>query len=365
MKDGFVINLQVKRANGTVDDYGEFHNVMLPDGFNFLPLLTNSGGGTLNCFVTTNTTRIKNAASGTFSQAGTTITRQSGTFDLNTLFNGAGMRFGTGEFSYKTANINSSSCTVSKSQIVATTTLDYYAWTNANNNIGQAGAGFFPHTRTYSNGVITWTAGSSYSLPVNPGAAYSMTRITYRWPQPSGSLTDGSAFDLPIAITVNTGDQVVITSSIVRATWDAYAPRVFAASPIVGYTGSGKTQRLLRATDNDSVTNARIYLVSDANKLIPLPNMPGPADPYVTVASLTKIETITPSVASLVGPGYGNNYFGGMDIVGTVVTGGTVKQIFYGDTTNMWGVVEYDTPIVVAPGEIITLNPRIERLPVL
>lgn len=362
-RSGFEISLIIKRADGTIEDLGVVHNVLSSFGYRSPPAMDNVGGAAVQVVATTHTTPVKVTLAGTFSQSGSVITRASGSFDMTTIANGNMLRFGTGENAIKLSSGSASTANVSRTQTVGATTLDHYQWSLADASVQQTAAGTQAHTRSYTAPILTWTNGG-YTFPVHSGASYTLARITYRWTNPGGGSAAGSHFDLPASVTVNAGDQVLVTSSIMKATWNFYQPQAFAVSPISGYTGTGRIARLLKASEEEGTFNARLYLVTDANKLTPLPDMPGPSGSYTTVASLTILETIVPSLATTTTGADSNNYIGGINVGGVVVTGGTVKQIFLGNTTNMYWVIEYDTPITVSPGDVIQLNPRYEKAPV-
>jgi hypothetical protein len=115
---------------------------------------------------------------------------------------------------------------------------------------------------------------------------------------------------------------------------------------------------LFKIHETEATLCNRIYLISDANK-IAIPNMIAPDNSsasYVLMSGITRMEDIT-AVSTTAKASFANNCTQSNSIVGTVTTGGSVKQILWGTLTRAYGVIEYDTPITISAGQVITLQP--------
>jgi hypothetical protein len=363
---GGILDLSIIRANGDIEHIGKIHNVAgnIVNADERIPFNSSLSSNTGVPFFGTQTTTGKVAMSGSFSQSGTTVTRESGSFDLTTVSNGDLIVFSGGQRAYKTASIGASSCTVSKSQGVSTTTADRYkTGTVGFGNSYSSGASqtllnsSYAVTSSYSNGVFQNNLASP-RLFAAATSGYTMKCMSVGIYADSSSTAYGSFYDFPSDIIVNIGDRLFINSWRFTITYDDYLPRVFAVSPLSGVSGSGRYQRLFKVHETEATLCNRIYLISDANK-IAIPNMIAPDNSvasYVLMSGITRMEDIT-AVSTTAKASFANNCTQSNSIVGTVTTGGSVKQILWGTQTRAYGVIEYDTPITISAGQVITLQP--------
>jgi hypothetical protein len=345
---GCIADISILRATGEALHLGRIHNV-IGNNLALKDARTEMASPTENVTLFTMTTVVKTALTGTWSQAGTTVSRASGSDTLPATQNIL-LVFGTGEQSYKTAG-SGTSCTSSRSATIAATTLAYYN-TAAETSSGapQTKSTFTGMTRSYSAGELKWALPSSFSFdPASSG--YTLARVGAFW-NLSGAVY--VHFDLPAPVVILTGDQVIVNSLELIYTYDDHEPRAFAVSPISGLTGTGTFQRLRTVATRENFAPTRIFLISDANK-ITIPNMLAPGAAVINPASITLLETVT-ATGSKTDAAVANTMTQANSCFGTIVTGGTVKQIAWGTTTELFGIVEYDTPVAIAAGKVLTIG---------
>jgi hypothetical protein len=348
---GGIISLQIIRANGTIEDLGKIHNII--GNAAAINNQRNEYGTSQGISFLSVATPVRVNLTGTWSQAGTNVTRVSGT-DV-TGSNSDLYEFGTGEQFYKTGGTTTAP-TASRSQTVAATSLHYYLTGPADTPTSVQSATGATLTRAYSNGVLTWTLPSATTF-ATASSNYTLARITANLALGGGNFFH---FDLPSPISLLIGDQIVISSFVLTFTYTPYQPTAFAVSPITGLTGTGFTQRLRTVVTRENTTTTRIFLITDANKITPLPDMLAPGATVLNPSSYTILETITVSNGVGFAAAITNNMTQQSVATGTVVTGGTIKQIAWGTTTELFGIVEYDTPVAIAAGKVLTLTGNLQ-----
>lgn len=369
-KCGAVANISILRANGDMepigDVYGFHHNTIgraaessdrtYPSSMSTVQFYTQSSGTGVDVWT------------GTFSQSGTSVSRVSGSFDMTQISTNDLIIFGSGERAWRVSGGSASAMQVYPSQTVPATTITRYRTGTSGYGSNPSGSnqqqsGAQNASLVYSNGVTTKTL-SAPAVFSPASSSYTLTAVSYN----PGSATVagqqvGGFFPIPSAPTINVGDAVVVNSFVYRITWDNYQPRTFAVSPITGIVGTGRIQRLKRiSVHENAATPNRIYLVADANK-ITLPDMLDPSGTIIAGSSLTAIETITASGSATAASASTNGNTASTTCFGSVVTGGTVKQILWGTTTEIIAVIEYDTPVTIASGTVLTLNTSLQMVP--
>jgi hypothetical protein len=362
-KVGGILELEILRANGDVEYIGKIHNIL---GAAVLPSdrVPFSGPSSANngvpYFYTQSSFGTEDLP-GTFSQTGTTVTRESGAYVVSDLTDGDIIQFATGEWAYVTSSALAASCTVSKSQNVATTTAKRYRTNTsgfgANANTGSIQAaigGIYGVNSAYSNGVFTNTMVAPRAFPtvVTP---YTLRCISAGIYMSSQALSYASYYDLPSPLSLLAGDTIIIKSWVHTITLNEYLPIEFAVSPMNGLSGSGRYQSLHPMGNNIEASNGspRIWLVSDANKIV-IPNRLTYNASYLLPATFTPIETLV-AVSVNTPPSFSNNATETAFLIAASTIGGTVKQIIWGSSTQLYGVIEFDTPVVIAPDKAITI----------
>lgn len=342
---GSKIHLSITKPSGEILDYGEYTNYP-----NALWLVTAAGRGSTTTFnfVATDTSFIKPLA-GTWSQSGFTISRVTGVDVLNTQSGYYIFADGT-HAGWKDVDAGGSSGTVSKSETVAAQKLYEYNINNvaidADRRITSVGG-----QQNYTNGVTTLSTVSAINFPAAL-SAYDL-RIIYQ------CLSIGTASGVKLVIdppiNVGIGDVVTINKYQYTFSYPTYQKVPFTTSPITGLVGTGFMQRLKKVNviDNQS-SPTRIYLASDANK-ITIPDMLGPSSTVLNPASYTFDETIVGS-GTRTGAAMANDMTECHNATGLTVTGGTIKQILWGNAAELFGVVEYDTPVTIAAGKTISIG---------
>jgi hypothetical protein len=370
---GAIIDLSIRRANGTVEHLGKFHNFL--GGVPYSTGRLNPVSGNNISFYARDSPGAY-AFTGTWQQVGTAITRVTNVGPNNDL-TAAGVAqddllvFGTGERSPIFTITNASAAVARYSMGVAATTLVAYKnyingfGRNPGTNITGQSIVACAGVAAYSNGVLTYTLSAQQTFPAAL-VAYTLRSIPYSYGSIAsvGGATSGGVFHISAAgVSMAIGDAIVINSFVMTYTWASYQPVIFAApGPIGNINQSGKYQRLHRVTaEESSSAPTRIFLLTDANKIV-LPDMLGPATAILAPASYTIKETITVSSGTVTTPDAGTTFNANgvesrMAMQGTVLTGGTdIRQIAWGTTTQIFGAIEYDADVTVAAGKILTIN---------
>jgi hypothetical protein len=209
------VRCRVLNADGSLaKDYGWQKNLILDSGLDYFvyssaPLTDRL----VSCNAGTGTTPNKRAEDGTYSQSGTTVTRDTGTGTFVVGDVGKRIRFSTGEQAKITAFGSSTSVTVDKTQTVAATTLEIF------NTDAQYLATYVKGTSTLSAeaGANTYTRDS--------GTGDMMLQKTWNFTAESGSVNytelgiasnvgatpHFSRILLDSAVSLTTGQQLVVT----------------------------------------------------------------------------------------------------------------------------------------------------------
>lgn len=342
---GSKINLSVKRDNGHIDHYGDFHNHPM-NSFFTAGHVRGSSTSSLN-FASSDLEAITELE-GTWSQSGDTVSRVTGSATLpasSSIYvfedgTKAGWRF-TG---------SGTSITVSKSNTVSAQKL-FLLRTSTDTGNDKQTLPSVSSTRNYSDGEVS-ISGSGIFAP----SSTSYTLRSIRQSQAGATNGNGVLIDIYPGIPIGVGDAIIINSYEYRFRYPTGEPQEFSVSPISGLSGSGRTQRLSRISVMDSANNPnRIYLLSSSNAIF-IPDMYGPTGgTLINPSSLTIDETIT-ATGSILSPSLSNDMTDSHSCFGLVDTGGTIKQISWGTTTELFGIIEYDTPVMIEAGKVLTVG---------
>lgn len=285
---------------------------------------------------------------GTFSQSGNTLIRETGDYSFSSstdpLFffedgTKAGYRLsGSGE-----------SITTSRSNEIPPGNLYSFNQT-FESNVG-LNVSHYP-SRSYQDGVFTVETQNRLLFPQSSSEFYlrgmSQSMVSYN--------NATSTISKISPTLVNVGDVVVIENFKYIFDQGFYKPIRFIDSPIAGIAGSGLFQRMLRINDADhSFTPNRIYLISYGNEIV-LPDAKSNTDTYLNPSSLTVSDTITASNLNS-SPSFENDGTSTNRCSGTIGSNiSNIKQIAWGSTTQIHGIIEYDTPISLESGKVLTVG---------
>lgn len=348
----------IHRANGSVDVWeGPFHNAIsgqLAQTNVLFHTSTDGGAFRTNHRMTVLTSPIRTLLDGTFSQSELTITRETGTGSL-LINNGSILQFANGVTTYKKSGSSESTCVVMNPNTV--TTQQLYALIFP--DIGAVG----PLSSTveattsvsYDSGIVTIVNETDFNNVITTGGTIKAFGIKAG----VNTINAGYYYDLPQDLIVEVDDIVSIAPGdfVVTFTQDNHEPRVLPVCPLSGLTTSCRAQRLLPIWGINSYETAdspsRIYLIADGNE-ITLPNM---AQTTITAPGvLTISETIIASNTSTT-RSYDNQFTEISSVIGTVVTGlVNCKQIAWGSTSIVHGILEFDTPQNIEAGKVLTIS---------
>lgn len=357
-KFGSRINLSIKKANGKIRNHGYFYNH--PNSqwiINSSNLLFGSVSN-LNIY-TLSYNSIRNL--GQWQQSGTTISRVSGSESaLST--SGSFYKFADGTYAGVKTWTGTTSFTSNISQSVSAQ--DLYEFSSITSSLSESQSLISnSFTRTYSDGVISLNI-TSPPLIFNPASSpYTLKCIAIgAFSSPTYRVL---LIDIYPEIEIEIGDQIIINSFEYNFDYGDHQPREFAVSPISGISGSGRAQRTRRANERNSSTSPnRIFLISDSNK-ISIPDMYGPTGgTLVNPSSLTIDQSLT-ATGSTVNTTELNGYIDSHSCFSNVTSTGTYKQIAWGTTTEIFGIIEYDTPVLIESGKTLTVGMSTQFVPVL
>jgi hypothetical protein len=351
------IDVIVYRAGKEVYRADRVHNIMSPAMLTDMARMFYFVQLPVTVTSYTHTVPIKETLPGTFSQSGTTVTRQSGAHSLTSSAEFYAFADGT-HAGFRTAG-SVASITVSKSQTVATQALNVYKITSLGTaSIGATASttnGSATLTSTYAAGVVTWQTapGGFYSFAAS-ASSYTLSRIAVSF---LSSAAYSFHYDLPVPFTVNIGDVIAIRGFRLQITFDTYAPRAHPTSPINGLTTAAISQRLYKVNGNISSPNQpdRIYLVTTPNAVTV------PSDLPVTdilASSLTVAHTIT-CFTDRTNPTLSNDLIFMDNLVGVVGSTITdVKQIYWGNAASgvLYGVIELTTPQTISINKVLSIT---------
>lgn len=361
-KAGSIISLSVLRANGEKEIICEsLHNVM---NASILLASSFSLSANITLFVSSYNQRFRSQIDGKWSQSGDTITRNSGSGTIPATGNTI-LQFEDGDWSYRVSG-SGTSATVYHSRTKAN--LDLYlilsnALAGVSTNRKQNQNFSNVAESTYSNGVYrikTKTGGHVMPPASSPYILRALTISTNAFDDSNR----GFLYDLPSDININIGDSIVIDSFEFTYEYDEYQPRVLLESPLTGVSTSCRAQRMIPAAGTQTAENVnpnRIWLINDGDEY-PLPDM---VTSSVNPSVLTVLETIV-AAGSWSNPSFSNGVLESNSCYGTVATGGsTIKQIAWGDTSRIFGILEFDTPQNIPAGKVITIGGNKRTTPVI
>lgn len=345
--------ISVIRSDGSTEVVAEnIHNI-INNSAAFDSDRTETTGTTIYVFLTN--TRIRDLKDGEWSQTGDEITRVSGslTFALGDI-----IQWPDGDWSYVHTLLSSSplrygvSNEKEQSAVVPYHIRSSKPYTEDSFR-NQSFSGF--RNSTYSDGVVT-TINNNPMVLSPASSTETLSRINITGVLYS-SWQYGCYFDLPSDVTLNIGDSLVIEGFELKITFDEYEPRVLAECPLDGITTSCRAQRLIPITSGSTNENGvgpnRIWLIEDGDEYI-LPNLQTSGATNPNVLDVTETIVATGSTTS---PGSINNATASNSCYGLVATGSaSVKQIAWGDTSSVFGILEFDTPQNIPAGKIITIG---------
>lgn len=345
--------VSVIRANGTKETVAEnIHNIINNQAA-FDTDRTETAGTAI--YVNLANTRIRELKDGEWSQTGDEITRVSGSLGFTL---GDIIQWPDGDWSYVHTLLSSSplryrvSNEKEQSAVVPYHIQSSKAYTE-NTFRNQTFNGF--RNSTYSDGVVTTI--NNNPMAFSPASSTeTLSRINITGVLYSG-VGYGCYFDLPSDVTLNIGDSLVIEGFELKITFDEYEPRVLAECPLGGITASCRAQRLIPITSGLTQENRtspnRIWLIEDGNEYV-LPNLQTSSDTNPNVLNIAETIVATGSItfASAM-----NNATASSSCYGFVATGSaSVKQIAWGTTSAIFGILEFDTPQNIPQGKVITIG---------
>lgn len=356
---GSEIDFHIIRNGVKIHEHKNLHNTLaqslLTSGYrlNLDSVLTGASGSQFSTY----STRIKyaTALTSTFQQVGVNISRTSG---VDPLPLGGGFAVWPGNIFagyVVSSNTSAGAATMSTSVNVAPTTgLTFYNFgvTYTGNDQFISGITAFNAT-TYSNGVSSKSLTTSQAFPLVT-VPYTLRRIGLFSTQVGSQVAN---YDLPSDIPLLAGDQVVVAAVTMRMTYAAYAPVTFSVCPITGITTTGKIQKLLPASADFATpqsTPNRIYLVTTPNA-VTLANMLAHGAAIPLSSTITAAATITATGTATAAAGSNNmtnTFQGSATLAGTTAD---VKQIYLGNATQLYSVIEFDTPQTLTAGKILTI----------
>lgn len=372
-KVGSIINVSIWRADGTVDNLGDIHNVL---GVTIFSSSRQAPTGTTK-FYAISGVKGKTTATGTWMQSAFRIQRVTGTMPTSALTPGNAVMasgdmvvFGSGERSFVSNIINVSAFNATVSKIIPETTLQYYGvgqtgWgrvPTSNVNQAQQTATTYSTFTNYSSGVITCSA--TTTPIVFPTAAVPYTLESIVSDSPVGSYLGASPanfFDVP-STPVGFGDAIVINSYKYVVTFDDFRPRAVTGSALSGTPFDYVYQRLKRVSLNESTPVTRIYLIDNATPFA-LPDMLAPAASQITPSNLTIKETVVAFVDSNDTPSASTETQDTSTGYGILTSGqANVKQIAWGDTGVIFGIISFNSAMNLSAGRVIAVGQYLKMI---
>jgi hypothetical protein len=351
-KFGTTLDISIHRANGEEENF-IVQNVITNNWMqNVNRTAFSSGTVTFNICPTV----LLSAIAGTFSQSGVTVTRQTGTGSLLNLGANDMFVFGSGQFGHKSSTGTSATFDAYTTQTVATTTLSACLIQSRSSPPATIqSSGSLQTSGSYLSGVVRLVLDTPYTF--NPTVStYTFNSLYMAYGNVGGA---SAAFHMPGTV-LSAGDALAINSMEVRAIYDAFQPRAFAVSPLSGLTGTGRIQRLRAPDSQENTATTRIWLTVDASKYI-IPDMIA-MGATVPVASITPDQTlVATSITNSTGI-VSNQFTQSTLAFGTLSATKAYKQILWGNTTAVHGVIEFDTPFVLSATQIITVGASLQGI---
>jgi len=362
-KLGAVIDISVIKNDGSLVNYGKYHNVLgglVNKGLTWRRLYM-SDPRTFSTYDNTDDLGYGSSTlSGTYYVTGK-ILYGINPVSLLTIPNGSLFEFPSGFKCYKTTGTTTfSSCPISvtgsePSSIVRlhkTESVGYGINMTSNTLVKQTNLGVITTDPYYTSLSTSGIYSVNLSAQFPPTfSTYDIYRITYH-----DTSFHGGYIDIVPPIRLDVGDALVIPDYQYSITFNVDAPRVFAVSPITGLVGSGKMQRTI-PYDRDEYSlgtghtgvNTRIYLLTDANKVPFLSAMRSTTYRPSVTAKYTISTTTRNNLADI-----DYNATSLLSAFGAFTSDATpIKQILVGDASVppvISCIIEYDTPIAIAAG---------------
>lgn len=340
--------ISVIRRDGSTEVVAEnIHNI-IANSLASASGRTNYGGSSYLVYLYGS--RIRRQSTSTWSQSGYTLTRESGS---DTLIYGRIVQFPDGDWSYiSNSNISSSGLVSNSMEKSESVVYEINSETSYGTDSIRSKS-FNVKSTSYSNGVIT--SASTGSMVFDPVSSQETIRRIAICSAVSSAFADVCYFDLPNDVVLEIGDSLVIDNFELNITFDEYEPRELEDSPISGVATSCRAQRLLptRGTQSEeSQIPNRIWLIEDGNEYA-LPDLrestlnPNVLTPVETIVATGSWSSSTPS----------NNMTRSNSCYGLVSVGSSqVKQIAWGTTSYIFGILEFDTPQNIPQGKVITIG---------
>lgn len=204
-------------------------------------------------------------------------------------------------------------------------------------------------SRTYNNGVVSMKlnnpklSGPMTSDDVIRGLSSSVV---------GNNNSRGTHTPLPDT-PIYTGDFVIISDYEYQFDYGFYEPVEFLVSPISGLNGSGRFQYLVAMRNYITSFNfLRVWIIQDGDEW-PIPNLsnndinPNVLNPAETIIS-TRVST-NPSVT--------NDMTHSQVLTCTIPNNiSNVKQIAFGASNMVCGIIEYDTPVSLEAGKTLEIG---------
>lgn len=364
-KVGSVIDFHILRDGKVIHEYKKLHNFMVNLRLSDYRMDVSFTYGALRAY--DRNSWIKMPTSSTYRQDGTSITRVSGSDSLSSNSDGLWVWPGNIIGGY-TVSALAAQVTVTNSQTVLPTnqlvlieTKDPSSWTVKQTVSHVSGGMNFISAATYLNGVITKTTEPAIrDFPV----------VTV--PYTLRSLVWGNqlVFDLPEPIPLIAGDQIIVTGITFTLTYTQVGPETFASGAFAGLPipSGGSYQKLLNS-DLDfklgngiidpTVSQNRIFLVTTGDATT-IPNKRGPQLTPAGTLTSTINPTQTLITNAVLAPLTGTRAQGfTKSIEASAITTGpitSVKQIYFGNTSYLYSVFEFDQAQDFADNCVITLT---------
>lgn len=361
IKIGSEIDFHIIRDGKEIHHHIKLHNI-LASGVFAAPYRLDIGDQYAspieNCSFCSRTSRVKTTLNAsTWSQSGLNIIRNTGS---ETIPAGASYISWPGGVSagYVT-NAGSSFSEVSKSLTISPTTgLSVYKLTGdpfAEAVQLSTGVDFTGFTYVAGVSTISMSAIKKFPLVVTPYTLRSIMLYSVYEAR--------SHYDLPADIALVPGDQIVVTALTYIMSYGTNTPISFSTCPITGITATGRMQKLLPSyldyqanfiISGVTIPN-RLYIVTTPNT-VTLPTMPSTTGSVISSGTITAAQSLVAD-GSHISPLVQNAATSTFVATASIVTTQTdVKQIYLGNETLLYAVIEFDTPITVTAGKVLTMK---------
>jgi hypothetical protein len=386
---GVLKGIDIYRKDGKIERYNKIiHNMICINTLvsaSSNNLFNSHVSGTTYTWMTpysmrTFSNNVKILLSGSYSQSGTVITCHSGqNFNIPYLLNSNATLYweATGDWAWSINVVSgNNSINVSKSLSIAQDSSNLYYFENqyptgtqptgmTNPGVGVYRSGNNANRSiSYSNGVFT---------VVNNGTILSNSSIgestirTIAFDGPNS--VHGHLFQLPSPIVLANGEFIGIRVNDFVVTWTFanYQAVALPTCPISGITSACTIQRLIAINLQNGVTTDaqspnRIWLIANGNQ-IAIPNDITQGAVITPAAMPNILQTLT-ATGSNIAAAVANNAESSNQAVATIAsTASNVKQIVWGTTAMLFGIIEFDTPQTLNAGQVLTIGSRLKIIP--